>query len=171
VDQFRELKNYISSNNKKMMNNQRLLLLIFSFILFFLGFLFYDLLLNLFLPKFDCIVYTWSSLKSPIKVYTYFGLILSIIPLCLHYLWKMTNTSLIKQKVISILIVLFFLITTIIFSFFILKSNLELRCKLLKSNSLIVSVNIEEIRYWLYAFYGISIGMFSNYFYLKKFRS
>jgi|GEM_PF-3078565 hypothetical protein len=154
------------------MNIKRLLLtLIMSLILFILGVFFYIDLLDSFLPESKCILYAWSSISDQFRDALFFGTSLSIIPFGLRYVWYKTKNSSNILKLKSAVILLLFIISSLIVSYFILKNNLELRCKLLKSSTMKVSVDMIEVKYWLYVLFGIIMGFLANYFYLKNNKS
>lgn len=148
-----------------------LLTLSVSILLFLLGVIFYIDLLNLLLPKFDCVLYVWNGLSDEFRNALFFGFTLSIIPFGLLYVWNLTKTISKLSKLKSVLILVFFILLAMAVSYFIVYSNLELRCKLIKSTGINVSVDLTEIQYWLYVLCGALIGLLANYFYLKNNKS
>ena len=145
-----------------------LLTFLISLIIFLLGIIFYSDLINILLPDIDAVSYAWMGMSDQFRDALFFGTTLSIVPFGLQFVWIKNKPFSKLAKLISVLILIFFILLSLALSYFILYNNLELRGVLIRSTAINVSVDLSEIQYWLYVLCGILVGLLVNYFYFKK---
>ena len=145
-------------NLRKIITVKKIYFILLSLLLLFIGAYFYSDLLGLIISKYNKVQLSSTKLSSQIFEPIYFGLSLAMVPILIMLSWKFVT-----NKIMSLI----FIIGSSLFGFLIELRNLNLSL-LFQSNDFILGINLEEINFSIYIFFGSLIGFILSILIFKK---
>jgi len=142
-----------------------LLIILSSFILFAFGFLEFDKISDILLPKIEGGGYQVVEVNGTFKMGFFFSIVLALAPYLIHLTWVLSPITAVNKKLISILIVF----TCMTLAIIVRREMIILYfAQFTKMPPSIINMPIDKVKYHYYLFAGLCIGCVISYFIFRK---
>jgi len=132
-----------------------IILVLCSLLLVFTGFLTYDVLIQLIKPVNNNFQLVQTSLSQNFRHRLYFSLFWGIIPIALYLFWRFAKINLLKNKIITSLIILTGIFLALIFRIFSIQAAANFKI----SDQIVNQISFENIKFERFMIGGLLLGM------------
>ena len=142
-----------------------LLIIITSLVLFVLTIIQFDKIFELLLPKIENVSFISNSLHSSFSTGLLFSIAVALVPILVYITWRISPISTTKNKMLSGLVILLFMILSIFIRQQTIKMNSQLSNPKAGNPKMVYPVEKAHFEYFLFG--GLVIGCVLSYITLR----
>ena len=131
------------------------------------GFISFDFVFGMLQPKDPRTYYVNVSLNTMYTMPLWFGAVCGLYPIALYLVWRFTHVNELKDKVLSGLLVLMFMLIAVVIRYWMIKSALNKMADL-PNDIATFSLRFEDLNYSLCMFIGLLIGSITTALIFRK---